>query len=140
MADTRVPDKLDHVLRPALPWRPAELTECGRPANDFPVIDRNELADRVTRLGQQRTAFTVCMTCYAASGWAKQWETAPEAVLQREISRVTARPDLLRRELWAITALIAAHRSEFEDFVNGLADTPSLDAHRRNRRTGGSRG
>ena len=139
MPETRPADALDHVLRPRLPWRQEDLTECGRDPANLPTITRDDLINRVRKLGQQRTVFTVCMTCWHRSAYSKPWADEPEAVLEREIQR--RKPQRLRHELTAITLLIDAHRDEFNELLNGLAGTPSLADHRRNRRTkGGSRG
>lgn len=137
MSDERPADKLDHVVRPSLPWRQEYITECGRPGAELPVITKDELVARVKRLGQQRTVFTVCMTCYDRVRYSHTWEVAPESVLEREIRRRD--PDeirRLRRELAAVTALVDKYRDEFDAMVTGLEGAPNLAAYRRAKRTG----
>lgn len=135
MTDDRPAEVLDHITRPGLPWRAERLTECGRPADGVQTITADELRARVARLGKQRTAFTVCMTCAGRVGYSKPWAVAPELVLEREIQRRKPEEVLrLRRELAAVTALVEAHREEFDAMVDGLADTPSLTAYRRTKR------
>jgi hypothetical protein len=134
----------DHVLRARLPWRSEEMTECGRPANDVAsVITLEELQHRVKSLGRQRTAFTVCMTCWTTTGHASRWETSPIGVIGREAERCglnfvidrSSRPEAIRftSELRAIEALIAAHRDEFDQYLTALADAPNLADQRRKR-------
>lgn len=138
--DDRPAEALDHVVRVMLPWRTDSLTECGKQASTVKNISRDELAARIKKHGQQRTAFTVCMTCCDRTRYAQPWAEEPEAVLEREIRRVQGKPGDLRRELLAVAALIDAHRDEFDAYVTGLAGAPSLAEHRRNRRFGGPRG
>ncbi|WP_280381367.1 hypothetical protein [Nocardia wallacei] len=83
----------DHVLRTPLPWRNDRMTECGRPTDDVAsFIDTTELAARVKRFGQQRTAFTVCMTCLGRVRYADTWEKHPIGVMYRELQRVGVHP------------------------------------------------
>lgn len=138
-ADTRPAEALDHVVRDMLPWREQQLTECGKDAAGKQTISRDELAARIKRLGQQRTVFTVCMTCWDRAQYAQPWGEAPEAVMERELRRCQGKAGQIRRELFAVAALIEAHRGEFDSYVNGLAGAPSLAEHRRNRRLGGKR-
>lgn len=139
---------LDHVLRPNLPWRSDQVTECGRAATDVAsVIDADELIERTKRHGQQRTVFTVCMTCWDRAKYAVTWDQYPIAVLDRELHRVGADPrisprkpgaDRMTAELRAITALIHAHRDEFDSYLTGLTETVDLAARRsRRKRVGG---
>lgn len=138
MDDTRPAEALDHVIRPRLPWRTDDRTECGREPGTLPTITRDALAARFKTLGQQRTAFTVCMTCLSRARYSKPWAVAPEAVLEREIQRRKQDDtERLRRELLAIELLITAHAEEFDELLAGLAGTASLSAHRRNRARGG---
>lgn len=110
---------LDHVIRAPLPWRSEYLTECGRELSDVAAaITADQLAARIAEHGKQRTAFTVCITCWStASSHRETWETDPIAVLHRETQRAgatlvnprTDRPGrvTLTAELRAIAALIA---------------------------------
>lgn len=140
-------DPIDHVVRSSLPWRSESLTECGRGLNDVgSAITQQQLHERVKEYGAQRTAFTVCMTCWTtASAHRETWESDPVALLYRETQRaggalVSPRSDrpervLLTAELRAIAALIEAHRDEFDQYIVGLAETASLDAVRNARRS-----
>jgi hypothetical protein len=128
---------LDHVLRDPLPWRDDNLTECGRPANDVAgqLITVPELIARLKEHGQQRTAFTMCMTCFERARYARTWTQNPEDVLLRELQRVRDRDgsrQAIRIELQAIAALIEAHSHEFEALIIGLGQTTNL-ADRRKR-------
>lgn len=142
---------LDHILRPRLPWRDDDLTECGRPATDVKsVITVDELNSRIKQWGKQRTAFTVCMTCAGQVKFSPTWEQHPIGVLDRELKRVgtfaptpgyapapkTAR---VTAELRAIAALIAAHPDEFNGYVAGVGETVDLAGARRRRQAGGRR-
>lgn len=136
------PEKLsiDHVQRGPLPWRTAELTECGLPVADHPVITRASYLARVREWGQQRTRFTVCRTCATTAANYRPWEEDPVSVIRREAERCGwfARDDdegrdLFIRELRALAALAEAHPEEFAGYVQGLTETVSLDAARNRR-------
>lgn len=136
----------DHVARATFPWRTEQLTECGRELSDVAAfISRDQLLDRIKEHGQQRTAFTVCMTCWnTAASYKENWETNPVGVMYRETQRVGAAlvaPRLddperiaLTAELRAIAALIHAHPDEFTDFIIGLAQAHDIDDARRKRK------
>lgn len=126
----------DHVRRPELPWRASTLTECGKAITDVKAwIERDELAARVKKHGQARTAFTVCMTCWHT---AQRWPTftqSPVQALRREVYNGYVRDEAqLAAELRGIAALVDKYRDEFDAFLAGLADTSSLEEHRRQRR------
>ena len=115
---------VDHVLRPALPWRPASaITECGYDASKVKTLTRTEYFQRVKDMGQQRAAMVTCMTCgQTASRWGT-WDDDPRLAMQREIEweRGSAywrgrddRGQRLKDELVAIATLIEAHRGEFD--------------------------
>ncbi len=140
------PEKLtiDHVERGPLPWRETELTECGLPVADHPVITRATYIARIREWGQQRTRFTVCRTCATTAANYKPWDEDPVSVIRREAERCGwfARDDdegrdLFVRELRALAALAAAHPDEFSGYVQGLTETVSLDAARKSRRRTG---
>ena len=126
-------EPITHISRGDIPWRKAHLTECGLSlADGHPVISRAEFADKLKREGQQRAAFSTCMTC---------WQTTTrydrhvvdmgviEAV-EREISwargghRKSERARL-ESELAAIGQLVADHRAEFDE--NCQVQSLSLD-------------
>jgi hypothetical protein len=137
------PEKLrvDHVERGALPWRQVELTECGLPVADHPVITRDAYVARYKAWGRERTMFTVCRTCANTAANYKPWDEDPVQTIKREAERCGWYPraddlgrDLFTRELRAIAALIEAHREEFDGYVEGLAETVSLDRARQQAR------
>lgn len=120
-------EPVDHILRPALPWRIGEpgITECGYDASKVKTLTRDEFNERVKDLGKQRMAMVTCMTCYdTAKRWGT-WEDDPRRALDREITweyggGYRAREDRgsrLRDELVAIAALIEAHRDEFDTTI-----------------------
>jgi hypothetical protein len=134
-------EPLDHVLRDPLPWRDDHLTECGRATSDVAgnIITVAELVARFKKYGQQRTAFTVCMTCWERARYAREWTQNPEDVLLRELQRVRDRDgsrEKMRAELQAIAALIAAHREEFDMFLIDLDQTTNLAERRKRGRKG----
>jgi hypothetical protein len=153
---------LDHLARTPLPWRGAEdYTECGRLISDIGperIITRAQLKTRINELGQKRAAFETCMTCVDT---ANRWPDDPLEVLHREVTAVhhlhqwtphpqywTRRPEGERqrydrdrarylrfvREYEAITALIEAHREEFDSFVEDVEGTVSLADRRAKRK------
>lgn len=136
------PEKLtiDHIERGPVPWRMVELTECGLPVANHPVITRDTFIARLREWGQQRTRFTVCQTCSTTAANNPPWEKDPVAVIRREAERCGYFPregdegrDLFTRELRALAALAAAHPEEFSGYVEGLTETVSLDAVRKSR-------
>ncbi|MCP2256290.1 hypothetical protein LY13_005080 [Prauserella aidingensis] len=127
---------LDHVLRPPLPWRQDRMSECGR-AEPQQAITREEFVQRVRQHGQKRAAMTTCMTCWETTERWPSWETDPVGAIAREFYGRHGRArdsDRLRDELRAIAALVEEHRDEFDGYLTGLAQTSSLDQHRRQRR------
>jgi hypothetical protein len=148
-----VPEELlGHVLRAALPWRDRKpLTECGKePAPGMPVLSLEEFAAKVKAQGQQRSALTTCMTCWATAArhQATTWAASPVAVIAREASWArtwqpgVVRDDpvarLFRDELLALAELVARHPAEFAGIVAGLAGASRLDDARRRRRRSAS--
>lgn len=128
-----------HVLRPPLPWRPADRTECGKPTADYALIwTRDELLDHVKRHGKQRTAFLVCMTCMSTAGQWKDWAESPIDVVAREFYG-GRRDERWNDELRAIAALIEAHREEFGGYMQGLTEVVSLADVRQARRLAAAR-
>lgn len=123
-------EPVDHIVRPRLPWRspndPA-ITECGYDASKVKTLTREEYFSRVKDLGKQRCAMLTCMTCAdTASRWGT-WDDDPRLAVDREITwergahywRVRDdRGRRLKDELVAISALIEAHREEFEGLVS----------------------
>jgi hypothetical protein len=61
-----------------------------------------------------------CAVCWERLGWhgLQEWTGDPVAVLQTDIETSTgAARDILGLDLLALTALVAAHRSEFADHL-----------------------
>lgn len=133
-----IDSEIEHVERPALPWRSERMTECGlTEAPERHIITRDVFLAKVRRLGKKRSAMSTCMTCWDASQRWKDWVHAPSEVLRREV--IGTRHDrtggvLLDGELRAIEALIARHREEFDAYVKGLEDTRDLATAREIRR------
>jgi hypothetical protein len=136
---------LDHLARPPLPWRLcATLTECGKTLTELDparVITADTLARRIRDLGKQRAAYTTCMTCADTAERWRSIDPEPLVVFLREAEAVqyrtrrnVARREALTAEVEAITALIAAHREEFDGYLADRSATVSLDTVRRARR------
>jgi hypothetical protein len=121
---------LDHVERPALPWRPARLTECGLPVESFPTIDREAFQARLRELGQQRSGLLTCMTCFDTARRWPAFEDDPVGALGRETYQGRRGGDGFRNELLAIAALIAAHRQEFAELLEAIGGTVNLAERR----------
>ena len=81
-------EPVDHILRPRLPWRPADeapITECGYDATKVTTLSRGEFFQRERDLGKQRTAMLTCMTCSDTARRWGTWEDDPRLAMQREI-------------------------------------------------------
>ena len=126
------PIKLEHVKRGHPPWRAAPgLTECGRDASAYPVLDRDEFLAKIAEQGEQRAAMSTCMSCWHTVRQHSTWAISPQAVMSRECKQLFGmRPDaLVDSELRAIALLIEAHRSEFDELLTCLSETiPLTDA------------
>lgn len=124
-------EPVDHIIRPLLPWRSSEgaVTECGYDASKVKALTREEFFQREKDLGKQRAAMITCMTCADTAKRWNAWETDPCQAMAREIAwergewyrARTDRGDRLKQELTAISALIEAHRDEFEATVTANA-------------------
>ena len=167
MTDTEKVGPVDHITRAVLPWRiEADLTECGKPLTDLAgrLVTREEAAARIKRIGQQRAAYTLCLTCAGTSDRRNRSEPADAAAIIFRVTeglryaaaplpfvqyegseRLAARRQRAERE-WAerqrfnveveaIVALIAAHREEFDGYLSGREQTVSLAERRGQRRT-----
>jgi hypothetical protein len=114
-------DPVDHILRPALPWRSAAITECGYDATKVKTISRTEFAQRVKDYGKQRAAMVTCMTCSQTSERYATWDEDPREAIEREVAWESKwrnpRGNQLRDELLAIEALIVAHPAEFNQAI-----------------------
>lgn len=119
-------EPVDHILRPALPWRAGDgaITECGYDASKVKVLTRPEYVARFKELGRQRCAMLTCMTCADTAARWGTWDDDPRTALEREVAWEGAgrrwhedRGQRLKDELVAIAALIEAHREEFDGLV-----------------------
>lgn len=115
---------LEHVLRPMLPWRDDQMTECGKVPNEH-AITRDLFIAKVRKQGPKRAALTTCMTCFETAQRWPDWNTNPVAVLAREVKAVTYRGQAAHElplvdELRAIALLIEAHQEEFADTLAAL--------------------
>lgn len=133
-------ERVDHIQRLPLPWRAQTITECGLPIEAHPVISRADLKKRVADLGQQRAAYTTCMTCWDRMRrypWNEQDETLGALIDYLSLGRWGGRDEgatnLIRSEVEALTALIAAHRDEWDEFIAGKAATVDLASARKAR-------
>lgn len=151
---------VDHIARLIVPWRAdVELTECGRAVTEVPaerIVTVDTVNARVRDQGQQRAAFSTCMTCWeTAERWhgsgrrnrlgailrelealryvdhapVRRFAPGESVRWDREYDRQLGaweRRKRFERELDAILALIQAHRAEFDGFITGHAAAPSL--------------
>lgn len=123
----------EHIIRRAtLPWRPPEtqLTECGKLADRYPSITFDAFTTKVRGQGQTRAAMSTCMTCWNTATRYQPWAVDPVDALRRELHGMRTDTDALRHELWAIAAIIDAHRDEFDGYLHGLQQTTDLTARR----------
>jgi hypothetical protein len=133
---------LDHVIRSWPPWRRGDPpTECGREPTGVQVITRDAFLARVRKLGQQRAAMTMCMTCWETCTRRRTWTSDPVAVMARETGRWDeAEKARLTKELRALAALVAAHEEEFYGFLDDLEDTVDIRTAMRRRTVDRARG
>lgn len=128
-------EPLQHVQRTPLPWRTEAKTECGRAVTEFAsVLSRDEFFSKIKTQGKQRAAMSTCMTCLETASRHTTWGESPSSVMSREIG--TGMYDrnkgekLIDHELRAVAALIAAHETEFHEYLQGLNQTVSLKERR----------
>lgn len=154
MTDTEKVGPVDHITRAVLPWRTAaDMTECGKDAAKFlnRLVTREEASARIRRVGQKRAAFSLCMTCVSTSD---RYRSRYAPVVVEDVVMAVARAagsvqhahppfpgedpspswrerQRLLAEFEAMTALIAAHREEFDGYLSGREQTVSLADRRR---------
>ncbi len=117
-----------HIHRDVPPWRDAPaLTQCGRDPAGFDVLTVAEASARWKAEGQQRAAYTFCMTCIdrarVYTGHWTSWETDPIALIARDNHGPHA--DLAKRELHALAVLVRIHADDFAELLaagDDLAD------------------
>jgi hypothetical protein len=122
-------EPLSHLARRSPPWRQPDMTECGRPLVDVArVITFDEAKALIAKHGKQRAVFLICMTCANTVSRYCTWEKSPTDVIGREGTSKWSQSGFSRmdRELFAIAALIEAHREEFDGFLADLGETVSL--------------
>jgi hypothetical protein len=128
---------IEHVIRRAsLPWRPThdDLTECGKPARNHTSITFDQFTRKLRIEGTQRAALSTCMTCWNTATRYQPWATDPVDAIRREVNGMRTDTATFRHELWAIAAIVDAHRDEFDAYLTGLTHTADLTAHRQAKR------
>jgi hypothetical protein len=133
---------LAHLTRRTPPWRDPVKTECGRDLADVARhIERDDAQKLIARHGQQRAAFMLCMTCVNTSDRYADWTVSPSSVVGRDGYSTLGGQGMsqMDRELFAIAALVAAHRDEFDAYLTDLDATVSLAERRAQQRKQGGR-
>jgi hypothetical protein len=127
------------------------------------IITRDAVRSRVNAVGKRRAAFSLCLTCldtadrhpdnlidalhreagyvsrehqYASGGaWLSAARLEAMKVSERaRYERDKARTELFLAEIEAVQALVAAHRAEFDRYIQGVGETESLADRRAARR------
>lgn len=133
---------ITHVARRDLPWRKAALTECGLDLEKHVAISPDDLAERVKKLGHQRTAMLTCMTCWNTSdrygstyGWRGPHHIVLSAI-EREVQWARHHPGTapFMADVKAIEVLVQRHRDEFDELLEDQRETVSLADERKARR------
>lgn len=121
-------EPLSHISRRSPPWRAPVKTECGKPLGSTKNVTRAEAQTLINKYGQKRATFMLCVTCVQTSDRYRDWETSPTDVIAREGTTRYGGGEQseMDRELYAIAALIEAHREEFDGYLTDLAGTVSL--------------
>jgi hypothetical protein len=136
-------EPLHHIERSRLPWHDERKTECGLDPGKVPTWSRDEAIAQARKLGRQRFSLFCCMTCTNTVERHSTWDKDPASCMVRFAERNTLRwsryeenatATRFAAELRAIAALIEAHRPEFDETVEGLLNTASLDDARRTKR------
>lgn len=117
---------LTHIARTPLPWRAATKTVCGKPVTNYPterVIGLHDAVAMQRRMGTQRFALAICMTCANNVGHWAEWDSDPVGRMEREVTGGGFRKiePVVEHELRAMAALIAGHREEFDAMVESYA-------------------
>lgn len=109
-----------HVERPTLPWRIPSQTICGRLLTDVDqYIQWLQIGDWSGDSKQ------VCSICLNRSTVWSDWNDNPVLLIQREAERFECSypsdrdARLFNSELQAIAQLVAIHRGEFDQILNG---------------------
>ncbi len=131
--------RLEHVARPALPWRStADKTECGLAVDDRTTITHDDLRAKVVAEGKHRAAMSTCMTCWGRVAYARlRRDTSHPQVdhVAREALDLRER-ERLGREFAALGILAGRHREEFAVLCDDIASTPSLRGRELKKRGG----
>jgi hypothetical protein len=123
-------NKITHVMRAPLPWRPAKLTECGLLAHEHPTSSVEDFIAKVKREGQQRASYSTCMTCWNAAKRHFGDRFYSMHPIERELqwsksrsARSGAKGPTIIDELTAIGELVERHRDEFNAILVQQAQT-----------------
>lgn len=123
------PVTLDHVARLVPPWRQPHLSECRKELAGLSWLTREQLRDKVNSHGGWTSA-TTCRVCLdAVSRWNQEWDTAPDAVIERDLYNTRAWAESkhrreLRLELWALAELARRHNDEFKQLCDQYGAPP----------------
>lgn len=121
-----------HIVRPPVPWSmlPAS-SECGREASDLKsTMTLDEAKQLREKLGQQRFAIVICMTCARTAGSWPTFEQDPLQRLGRERNLYQKGGEQVRNELFALAELAARHRDEYEGLVAEIGGVTRLKPKR----------
>lgn len=133
-------EPLTHIARTSPPWRDASKTVCGRLISQYAdglVVNLADARAMQRRLGKQRFALAICMTCaHNVGNWA-EWDDSPVRRMEREVTggAFGRREPVIEHELRAIAALIDRHGDEFNELVESFAsgDVVTMSDLRRKR-------
>lgn len=138
-------EPLTHIARTGLPWRDATKTVCGHPINQYAdglVVNLADAQAMQCRLGQQRFALAICMTCANHVGNWAEWDNDPRVRMAREVTGgdFGKFDPVIVHELRAMAMLIERHRDEFDDAVAAFAsgDVVTMRELRQRRARGAS--
>lgn len=124
---------LAHLPRVVPPWEDPRYTDCGRKIVDVAKMGtRDEYAKLVKRVGQRRADYDYCITCVSRNQHGSMsWDKTPADIVSEWVGRSrfvrdTDQRDEITMRLYAIEAVIAAHRDEYEAHIAAQGSTLSL--------------
>ena len=107
-----------HIRRPDLPWRPSTRTVCGRPARSGLVVSLPDLK-AIPREERFALKSEFCQVCRdMLRGW-PEWDADPVGRMYRECELFGGGRKPIAMELRCIAELIANHRAEFDELLEG---------------------
>jgi len=117
-----------HIVRPPVPWSLVPLSsECGRATSSLDsTMTLDEARVLREKLGQQRFALVICMTCATTAGRWPTFEEDPLQRLQRERNLWQEGGEQVRNELFALAELVNRHRAEYEGLVGEIGSVTRL--------------